>query len=206
MWISGFSKSHQRERGSEGSPPCPSCKAGRAGKGFFKIAPSVGRSVGRIHAIYRDTAPRENMESSPRLAASVFHHAILIWHPATRPRWGAGTARPLAAVSFRAGVLAVSFPIFCSSGSGLIFRLRPRVPRLPRAGPYDIAASPRDCPGVRITPPPSSARAYAEKSCKAAKRPQDLALQDFSAYAIPYHQGVIRTPRRACPRVAFYFR
>lgn len=73
-------------------------------------------------------------------------------------------------------------------------------------GTYDIAASPRDCPGVRITPPPSSARAYAGKSRKGAKRPQDLPLRDFSAYAIPYHQGVIRTPRRACRNPAFHFR
>ena len=197
LWISGFSKSLLRERGSEGSPPCPSCRAGRAGKGYFKIAPSVGRSVGRIHAIYRDTAPRENMESSPRLAASVFHHAILIWHPATRPRWGAGTAPPLARRIISGGFLAASFPIFCSSSSGLIFGMRPPCHDCHRRAAYDIA--PRGESAAGITPPPSTPRACAGKSRKTAKRPKGLALRDFSAYATPYHQGVIPA---AAPRLS----
>lgn len=58
-WVFKIASEGERERGK---PPCPSCEAGRAGKGYIKIAPSVGRSVGRIRAVNRDTAPRENTE------------------------------------------------------------------------------------------------------------------------------------------------
>lgn len=167
---------------------------------------SVGRSIASL-LLTIDTAPTDRQGVTPRRYIAVGvpprYFNLTSSHAPALGCWdGSGTCRRIIS-----GVLRVpSFPIFCSSGSGLILRMRPRLPRLPRAGRMTQPQTFRDCPGVRITPPPSSARAYAGKSRKGAKRPQDLPLRDFSAYAIPYYQGVIRTPRRACRNPAFHFR
>ena len=167
---------------------------------------SVGRSIASL-LLTIDTAPTDRQGVTPRRYIAVGvpprYFDLTSGHA---PALGCRDGSTACCRIISGGLLAASFPIFWSSASGLIFRMRPRLPRLPRAGRMTQPQAFRDCPGVRITPPPSSVRAYAGKSRKGAKRPQDLPLRDFSAYAIPYHQGVIRTPRRAWPSVAFYFR
>lgn len=195
----------QRERGRE-APPADSVRSGRGELPHILPVASVGRSIASL-LLTIDTAPTDRQGVTPRRYIAVGvpprYFRLASSHAPALGCWdGSGTCRRIIS-----GVLLVpSFPIFCSSSSGLFFPYASPGATIATGGTYDIAASPRDCPGVRITPPPSSARAYAGKSRKGAKCPQDLPLRDFSAYAIPYYQGVIRTPRRACPGVAFHFR
>lgn len=74
------------------------------------------------------------MEYPRRYVRPVVHHAIIIWHPATRPRWGAGTARPLVALSFRAASVWRRFLFSARQAVDCISPMRPGLPRLPRAG------------------------------------------------------------------------
>ena len=163
------------------------------------------RSFGRSHPCrappYR---PRENMEYPRRYVRPVVHHAIIICHTDTRPRWGGVTARTLAARIISGRLPCVVVPYFLRVKQWIDFRYASPLPRLPRAGRYDIA--PRGESAAGITPPTSTPRACAGKSRKGAKRPQDLPLRDFSEYATPYHQGVIPAAAPRLTHPAFYFR
>ena len=197
-----------RIRGREGEREAPPARlAEQAGQGRdISKSPrrSVGRSVASVlltvippHGKTRNIPTPRGVGIPPRYFDSTSGHA-----PALGCRDGSGTCRRIIS-----GVLRVpSFPIFWSSASGLIFRLRPRVPRLPRAGrmtqPQALGIVPA-CESRRRHPRQEHTRG---NHARARSVRRILPLRDFSAYAIPYHQGVIRTPRRACPRVAFYFR
>lgn len=121
--------------------------------------------------------------------------------PALGRRDGSDARRPY---HFGAASLRRRFLFSARQAVDCISPMRPGLPRLPRAGRYDIALRGESAAG--ITPPPSSARAYAGKLRKTAKRPKGSALRDFSAYATPYHQGVIPVAAPRLTHPAFYFR
>ena len=122
--------------GREGEKPPCQLRKGVAGESYRKILPvaSVGRSIASL-LLTIDTAPTDRQGVTPRRYIAVGvpprYFDLASSHAPALGCWdGSGTCRRIIS-----GVLRVpSFPIFCSSGSGLIFRMRPRLPRLPRAG------------------------------------------------------------------------
>lgn len=98
-----------REGGSEGAPPSSRRTAGRGNI----FARSVGRSVGRIHARLPHSARAGTMDI-PHANASESTTQFLDLSPGHARRAGrAGTARTLAALSFRAApcVVVSYFPL-----------------------------------------------------------------------------------------------
>lgn len=130
-----FALSGGREGEKPSRPPCVSMGARRV----IAFCPSL-RSLRSFASLLLtiDTAPTDRQGVTPRPLGRRRSTALFLFDMPSCPR--AGGRRRLdhaPPVSFRGGFLVVSFPVFCSSGSGLFLRMRPRVPRLPRAGAYD---------------------------------------------------------------------
>lgn len=158
---------------------------------------SVDRSIASL-LLTVDTAPTDRQGVTPRRYIAVgvppryfdlsSRHAPALgcWDGSTACRRIISGGCPCGVVSYFLLVRQwIDFPI-ASPGATIA-----------TGGTYDIAASPRDCPGVRITPPPSSARAYAGKSRKGAKRPQDFTLAGFFrvCYPVPSRRDSHAAPR-----------
>ena len=186
-------------------PPLPHIKRYVAGEGlphFARRRIAFGRS--RPCFLPRYTAQRDRHGVTPAHSRPVFHRAIFdlsCGHPPAQGRRdGSTTCRRI----ISGGFLVVSFPIFCSSGSGLIFAYASRLATIATGGTYDTmmggawmrrnpagtATSRRgtppagDCPRAHLARQ-RERRNHARDAQASAKRLQPL--QDCGFPAMPYH-------------------